>query len=312
MSGTLETDGLGTDAMCCIVCGGTSDDVVLRDNGFEGRACACGTIYTSPRPKPGEVDHTLVGHDDAFYDLAAALKARWIRRHARGATLLEVGCGAGAFLLQAQRTGYSVEGVEPDGARAAVARIKTASPIHERFLAEFSCDQRFDVVAHFDMLAHFPDPRAALTDMSALLSNSGVLAFEVGLIGGTPRFWYRGLDPIGYPQHRWLYSEASLRTLLQQAGLRIRRSARFDLSACVALTLGLRRLARLRNALLPGRATRDSNVQTPPTISRSAQPLKPRARAVAYEQLQNFLRYRVGAVLPSIGPGTLLIVAERC
>ena len=239
MRGTQVQDHLRNDEVCCIVCGGTSEDVVLRDNGFEGRACPCGTIYTSPRPKPGDVDHTFVGHDNAFYDLAAALKAKWIRRHARGRTLLEVGCGSGAFLLQAQQMGYSVEGLEPNGSRAAVARSTTASPIHEAFLAEFSCNRRFDVVAHFDMLAHFSDPRAALTEMSALLSDSGVLAFEVGLIGGTPRVWYRGLDPIGYPQHLWLYSEASLRTLLQQAGLRIRATVRFDLSACVALTLAL-------------------------------------------------------------------------
>ena len=52
----------------CTVCNGTSEETVFRENGYEGRACRCGTIYMTPEPAPEDVDASLVLHEDTFYD----------------------------------------------------------------------------------------------------------------------------------------------------------------------------------------------------------------------------------------------------
>ena len=295
-------------AACCIVCGGTSDDVVLRDNGYEGRACACGTIYTSPTPPPGAIDLTEVDHAEAFYDLPAMLKARWVRRHTKGQSLLEIGCGDGIFLKGARDLGFRVEGVEPSPPRAVEAERRTGAIVHRVLLENFVAGaRRYDVVYHCDLLAHFPDPRGALNKMASVLTPEGVLAFEVGLVGGIPRFWYRYLRA-GYPEHLWLYSEASLRRLLAQCGLRIRTATRFDLSLCVATHEMLHTAATLRRAVT---GARRGAPEVAGTVGRIGPPPKPGRAQAAYLRLQNFLRYRVGAALPRLGPGSLLVVAER-
>ena len=283
----------------CIVCGAVSDDVVFRENGYEGRACACGTIYTSPVPPPSIIDPTHVGHLDDFYDLPARQKARWVRRHTAGVSLLEIGCGSGSFLSAAKRVGFRVEGVEASPPRAVLAAARTGATVHSVLLEDFDPGSvRYDVVYHTDMLSHFEDPRAALRKMASLLGQDGLLAFEVGLLGGLPRIWYRGIRDIGYPGHRWFYSEASLATLLTTSGLRVRHATRFDLSLCLALALLLRPLAALRRAMLSPKAAAPAHARAIKAAGRV-----PLAHRRAHSVVQNFLRYRVGALLPRIGPG---------
>ena len=284
----------------CTVCDSVSDRIVLRENGYEGRACSCGTIYVTPEPLPGEVDPTFVGHRDTFYDLSAAFKAAWVRRHTSGHHLLEIGCGTGAFLEAAQAAGFVVEGIEADVSRAAAAQRRLNARVHAAFFEEISIERGFDVVCHCDMLAHFERPAEALQAMKKYLRPGGVLAFEVGFMADLPLFWYSWFGEVGYPQHRWLYSERSLRKLLEKAGLRIEVIQVFDLSAYVAVQHVLRRAARFLRCVVP------RGVVSKSTATRTA----PRTNSGAWDRLLNVLRYRVGAWLPRIGPATALVVAR--
>jgi SAM-dependent methyltransferase len=290
----------GRREVACTVCHGTSGDTVFRENGYEGRACACGTIYTTPEPLPGEVDPTLVGHDDNFYDMPALLKARWVRKHVHGDDLLEIGCGTGAFLDAARTAGFRVEGIEAEEMRATVAARRVNAIVRPVFFENADADRRFDVVYHCDMLAHFDEPAKALRLMTRFLRPGGVLAFEVGFVGGLPRVWYSWIGDIGYPQHRWLYSERSLRRLLDNAGLHIEHLKRFDLAADVVVQHGIRTAARMarRFGLRRPTALGHAVVRGGPDDGR------------AMPRVHNVLRYRVGAWLPPLGPATALVIAR--
>jgi SAM-dependent methyltransferase len=285
----------------CTVCDGTSDETVFRENGYEGRACRCGTIYVTPEPSPDDIDATSVLHEDTFYDWPAALKARWVRRHTSGDDLLEVGCGTGSFLEAARALGFRVEGIEADAERAMIAARRADAVVHPGFFEQVAAERRFDVVYHCDMLAHFHRPAEALRLMTRFLRPGGVLAFEVGFVADLPRFWYPWIGEIGYPQHRWLYSQRSLRRLLHDSGLRIERIKIFDLSACVTTNQTLRLAARV---LRPLRSRR--RMTRPDSGPRDAAHDGNRALF----RLQNILRYRVGAWLPRIGPATALVIAR--
>lgn len=287
----------------CTVCNGSSNYTVVRENGFEGRACSCGTIYVTPEPLPSEVDATFVGHEDAFYDLSVGFKAAWLRKHTSAEDLLEIGCGTGAFLAAARGAGFDVEGIEADATRATTAARQSNARVRAMFFEDAEIDRRFDLVYHCDMLAHFERPAEALQMMKKFLKPGGVLAFEVGFVADLPLFWYSWIGEIGYPQHRWLYSERSLRKLLEQAGLRIERMETCDLSAYLAFQQALRKIVRLVRRVKPRPVQPDSQ---------PAQPTNGGARvnAGALARLLNILRYRVGAALPSLGPSTALVVAR--
>ena len=293
----------------CTVCNGTSTDTVLRENGFEGRACACGTIYVTPEPTPADIDAREVLHEDTFYDWPAGLKAQWVRRQTTGRDLLEIGCGTGAFLEAARGQGFRVEGIEADATRAAAAARRVGTVVRAGYFERIPAERRFDVVYHCDMLAHFDRPGEALRLMTDFLRPGGVLAFEVGFVADLPRFWYSWIGEIGYPEHRWLYSQRSLRRLLHDAGLRIDRIKIFDLSACVTTHHAVRTAARVlrpvwrrRRAAAPASTSESASASAPREATREGSP--PLLR------LQNVLRYRVGAWLPRVGPATALVIAR--
>jgi SAM-dependent methyltransferase len=283
----------------CAVCDGTSARVVWRENGYEGRACACGTVYTVPAPVHDVVDPTIDGHLESYYAAPARRRVRWLVRHRPRGRLLEIGCGEGHLLVAARAAGYGVAGLEPDPARARRAAARAGVPVACALLETWRPDgARFDIVYHCDLLSHFAEPVAALRTMTGLLAPGGVLAFEVGLLGGIAPHWYRRLGTLGYPQHRWLYSEDSLRMLLARADLTLTHSTRFGLGLGILFVDGIRSLARAWRWCRPaGRAL----VPAPAGASVLA------GRLV--EGTEAFWRYRAGRLAPRLGPATLLAIA---
>ena len=173
---------MGERPLCCAVCGGVSRRVVWRENGYEGRACRCGTVYTAPPPRDA-IDPTIDSHPDSYYAAAARRRVRWIKRYRTSGRLLEIGCGEGHFLSAAQAAGYDVAGIEPEPGRAGRAAERLG--VHVECARLESCRlgrARFDIVYHCDLLSHFADPVGALQKMQGLLAPHGVLAFEVGLL----------------------------------------------------------------------------------------------------------------------------------
>src|SRR5437899_1635206 len=221
--------------MRCIVCASQSERVVWRENGYEGRACRCGTVYTWPPPPAGTIDPTHDGHSDVFYATYASLKARWVQRIYPCGRLVEIGCGEGHFLAAAKSLGYEVCGVEPDSGRARRVRSRLGIEVHCSTLEDLQWDGLgFDIVYHCDLLSHFADPVQALRTMSGLVSPNGLLVFEAGTLAGIRQFWYDWIGSLGFPDHRWLYSEDSLFKLLHKAGLRVVKRQHFGLAPAVA------------------------------------------------------------------------------
>ncbi|MGH8069847.1 MAG: class I SAM-dependent methyltransferase [Candidatus Entotheonellia bacterium] len=267
--------------------------------GYEGRLCLCGMVYTNPKPPPGAIDYTVDHHPAEFYAYPAPFKARWMARHCPKGRLLEVGCGEGFFLAAAQALGYEVFGLEPHPERARRTREQLHIDVAQSFLESHTLPTKsFDVVYHCDLLAHFPDPLGALRTMSNLLRPGGVLCFEVGILGGVSPFWYRLTGRIGLGYHLWLYSEPAVESLLTQAGLRIGYLQRFGLAPRVIISRAKGGLRQLIGSAATARHSAAAHLHAQ------------RTQRGFNGWLLNFLRYRVGALVPGIGPQTLLIVAR--
>src|SRR5579871_4957746 len=79
----------------CFLCNEASEQVVWRENGYEGRLCRCGTLYTNRKNAPAVADQTEEHHPEEFYSRPAKFKAAWVAKHCHKGRLLEVGCGNG-------------------------------------------------------------------------------------------------------------------------------------------------------------------------------------------------------------------------
>ncbi len=290
----IRTASQGVSTSMCFLCGEASEQVVWKEDGVEGLLCRCGMVYTNQLAMLEPLDLTRDNHPDHFYSLPAGFKAAWVARNCPHGRLVEVGCGAGFFLAAVRPHGYEVIGLEPNPAYDRRLR-QLGIPVAHELVEDNSLPRRsFDVVYHCDLLAHFPDPIRSLTAMCELLNPSGVLCFEVGLLGGISPSWYTLVGRIGLRQHLWLYSDQAFKSLMRRAGLDIVRIQYFGLSLEVIgeKILGVLNKHLFRPALQ--------------AVSRDGADRALRAK----QSCGFFLRYRAGALLPHIGPQTLLVVAK--
>lgn len=309
MNAQAETVGEVTEATRagrCFLCGRAPERVVWREHGYGAAACACGLRFVQPAPQPGSIDPLADPHDDAFYRLPATYKARWVRRHAPGRTLLDVGCGDGHFLVAARAAGWDVTGLEPHRDRAARARARGLRVLPRSLEQMEAQPERWDVVYHCDLLSHFEEPIEALRRMRALLAPGGALCFEAGLLGGISPRWYALIGDIGLPQHRFLYTHDALARLCARAGLAIEQVRHHGLAPSVMLAAGTRLVAqmvRCARGLDRGASGTEERARPP-------RPLWRRLLHAAYERAGYIARYPVGAIAPDVGPATLLVLAR--
>lgn len=158
---------------------------VWRGRRFEYVRCdACGCTFADPLPTEEEFAsmYSLGEYHDEHYaefdPRAHGESIEWLAQHARDKrTMLDVGCGNGAFMAAARDEGYDVTGVELDpGARAAAA-TKTALPVLS--LDETRASGRvFDVIHLGDVLEHLPHPLQYMRALEGLLGPSGVFYVE--------------------------------------------------------------------------------------------------------------------------------------
>jgi SAM-dependent methyltransferase len=277
--------------------------VVWEENGYEGHLCSCGTVYTSPKALPGAIDPCRDTHSDTFYSTYASEKARWVQHLRSSGRLLEIGCGEGHFLQAAKLLGYTVAGVEPDPKRARRVRERLGIEVRCSLLEAIEwAEASFDVVYHCDLLSHFEEPLPALRKMSSLLAPGGILVCEAGTLGDIHPFWYRWIGQIGFPQHRWLYCERSLRRLFVSAELQIIEMRHFGLAPAVVLHRASVAAARIIGSL------RRRSASDKESVVGSA--LQQRSIDLFYDRLDQFFRYRIGAVAPRFGPATWWIAAR--
>lgn len=175
---------------------------------------------------------TLIHGDTLVLDRWLWLKQR-LPRTANGETLIDVGCGNGAFTIGAALRGYAALGLSWDerNQRIATERAQMCRAASARFEVldvrylhtRPDLVGRFDVAVCFETIEHIIDDLKLLTDIAACLKPGGRLLLT------TPYFYYRAITPKGEDgpfsktedggHVRRGYTRAMLMELCQRGGL---------------------------------------------------------------------------------------------
>lgn len=143
------------------------------------------------------------------------------------ATLLDVGCGAGHFLLRAAARGYTVTGLDLDGRAIDYVSNTLRLEAHRGALDSWDPTRRFDVITALGVLEHLDDPAAFLAAARARLQPDGEILLGVPNAGSLnrrmARFSRHDWDMFLEPGHLYHYDPRTLAALAGRAGLRCLR-----------------------------------------------------------------------------------------
>jgi len=137
-------------------------------------------------------------------------------------SLLDVGCGDGAFIDFVRKNGTEVFGIDIDARAVSLAKnlrklqnVKNASWDGLKGIAR---EKTFDIITLFDVLEHIPDPCLAGSVAFDLLKPGGTICISVPRIDRYPRIFDAEAD---YPPHHFtLWTRRSLELLMRRSGFR--------------------------------------------------------------------------------------------
>lgn len=197
----------------------------------------CSLVYQNPRPTPAEIgDHyppEYVSYVDHTHEkkrswlLQQAIeygfrkRRRFITRHKKSGSLLDIGCAAGTFLLSMREVdGWHVTGVELSKDVAKLARERYDLDVFGGTLEEANfADKQFDVITMWDVLEHVHDPTATLNEISRILKPDGLLLVRVpNLASWDAKLFDRHWAGFDAPRHLYVFTPQTVEQLLAQTG----------------------------------------------------------------------------------------------
>ncbi len=233
------------DSTLCPWCGGASARYLHRIEDWDIQQCvACGLARIQPYPsfesRPEFYSETAIiaRKERQRRGLGARVTAfarHWLRRLSGrtkgsiflrelqrrlpvGSSVLDIGCGTGAFLTTA-RAHYRCTGIEISAHLADQARALGVEVLVGNFCVYPFAERRFDAITLISLIEHLHTPREALQRCFALLKEDGVLLLKTVNHGGLNRR-VLGAKWSGYrpPDHLVYFDPATLRRALREIG----------------------------------------------------------------------------------------------
>lgn len=193
-------------------------------------------LITTPKPEKSEISgyyqsQDYISHTDSsktFFDkiyqkvkkYMLQKKLRWIEKKmlAKG-KLLDIGAGTGDFLVEAEKRGWKIEGVEPSETARAHAKTKEIT-LHKN-TEEFESGS-FDVITMWHVFEHVYDLRAQIVELEHLLKKGGLLIIAVPNFKSYDANYYKGYwAAYDVPRHLWHFSQRSFKHLFSGTGFKL-------------------------------------------------------------------------------------------
>ncbi len=138
--------------------------------------------------------------------------------------MLDLGCGAGQFLLEMRERGWTVRGAELDSNAAAAGRRDGldifGGTLHDAAFPSAA----FDYVRSNHSFEHIHNPREVLREIRRIVRPDGRLFIGVpNLAGLMPKMWGTYWWYLGSPVHTYGYTPASISRLLAEEGFQVEK-----------------------------------------------------------------------------------------
>ena len=191
----------------------------------------CGVVFRNPRlptryrearyedgPVP-ESAKKLKPRNQLHYAYMLRLLKRLMPKGA-GRRFFDFGCGGGGFMVEAEKAGFEVMGLELSRELAQHVRDTHGYPVHQGLVTdpEFA-GEKFDLIVSSQVFEHLVDPRASLIELKEHLHRPGLLLIELPNLRHIREKMKKGriLDD----SHLFYFSSSSLPRMLEDAGFQV-------------------------------------------------------------------------------------------
>ncbi len=305
----------------CIFCGKGTEKIAWIENGFIGKHCDCGLLYISPRPEREEILN-LYNAYEANVSAQSRIKAEFIgrlngrhrvkliKKYIPQGALLEIGSGGGYFLDESRLGGFEPFGIELNLCQAKFIKEQLRIPVETNPFSESSFPGiYFDIICHFDVISHFYDPISEFKKFNKRLRDRGILFFETGNGGDLSSRWLNFIGHLQYPQHLFFFSKKSIEQLCSQTGFEIIETHQYS----IGLQLFMIKLFQWFRANMKRFTFKGSTK----IVSENLQEIPQKHswwKALFLKTalfISFFIRYKIGKILPKIGPQTMIYIAKK-
>lgn len=217
-------------------------DYTVSQQQFSLLSCGnCSLVLTQDVPAQEEIgpyyqSQQYISHSDTrkgivnqlyhgVRKITLASKRKLISRHTGmlNGTLLDIGCGTGAFLHQMKTAGWNITGLEPDDtARANALSLYGihALPSHELYQLPAGS---YDAITLWHVLEHVHQLNAYIKTIQQLLKPGGTLFIAVPNYTSADAAHYgKYWAAYDVPRHLYHFSPQSMKTLLRNYGLQVK------------------------------------------------------------------------------------------
>lgn len=219
----------------CPGCGSSQGNIFLslasqgKAHGVENAAVLqckdCGLCYLGPRPTVETIGAFYPqGYDpyhshDESKSTKATSKEFSIKPARPDSTMLDFGCGSGAFLSKMRNLGWNVTGVDFSSHAVETTKSLGIEAYQGGFEHSAIAGRKFDVITMRQVLEHLHDPLGALKAARSLLKADGMLSVSVpNLKSFAYRVFGENWTGIDFPRHLIFFTPDTLCGLLQKAG----------------------------------------------------------------------------------------------
>lgn len=137
-------------------------------------------------------------------------------------SLLDIGCGTGAFLKTAKDDGWEVFGIEPNKKARDIANKSCEGSVFNIEKLEVFKAQSFDVITLWHVLEHLPNLDAQALILKTLLKPNGTLVIAVPNYKSYDAKYYKNFwAAYDVPRHLWHFSRESILRLFKTVEMKV-------------------------------------------------------------------------------------------
>lgn len=222
----MRSDLVNIKKNCCPICGNKKLNPYKIGTDFELSKCAkCKLVFSPVVPTDEELSKYYEKYAyEGVSELSPITTIRfreWLKKFERFRKLnkiLDVGCGRGEFLEEAQKFGWNVTGSEYSETAVNILKAKNITVISGD-IEEYSTTDYFDVIVSIEVVEHLKNPLQNVNKMFSLLRPGGLLFLTTpnrkSLTGVIIKSRWRVFE---YPEHLFYFSCNSMNSMLVKTG----------------------------------------------------------------------------------------------